>query len=176
MEKFSGWSRNVIDEFKDLSEDQIKQKLQERSLPFSVLLQHVNGDFNIGTAIRNANNFGAKEIFYFGKKKFDKRGAMGVYNYSPVYFIEKREQLADLKQRYYFVGLENISKSVSIVDYKWKPNSLMIFGEENSGLTDGILELCEDIVSIPSFGSVRSLNCGTASGIAMYDFVVKNKR
>jgi tRNA G18 (ribose-2'-O)-methylase SpoU len=31
--------------------------------------------------------------------------------------------------------------------------------------------LCEDIVFIEQFGSVRSLNVGTASGIIMYEFV-----
>ena len=30
---------------------------------------------------------------------------------------------------------------------------------------------CREIVAIEMYGSVRSLNCGVASGIAMYSFV-----
>ena len=32
---------------------------------------------------------------------------------------------------------------------------------------------CREIVAIEMYGSVRSLNCGTTSGIVMYDFVKK---
>ena len=48
---------------------------------------------------------------------------------------------------------------------------LLIFGEEGKGLTDEMLDLADDIVMIEQFGSVRSLNAGTSSGIAMYNCI-----
>jgi tRNA G18 (ribose-2'-O)-methylase SpoU len=61
--------------------------------------------------------------------------------------------------------------SIDISKHPWQRNTLLIFGEEGTGLTPAMQDLCEVIVEIPMFGSVRSLNCGTASGIVMYDIV-----
>jgi tRNA G18 (ribose-2'-O)-methylase SpoU len=49
----------------------------------------------------------------------------------------------------------------------------MCFGEEGTGLSKETMELCDIVVHITQYGSVRSLNVGTASGIAMYDFINK---
>ena len=43
----------------------------------------------------------------------------------------------------------------------------MIFGEEGVGLTKKTLETADYAVEIPQFGSVRSLNVGTSSGIVI---------
>ena len=58
-------------------------------------------------------------------------------------------------------------------DFVWPENSLMIFGEEGIGLSDEMLSLADHIVSITQYGSVRSMNVGTTSGIAMYDYTSK---
>ena len=51
---------------------------------------------------------------------------------------------------------------------------VMVFGQEQIGIPqDILLDLCDDVVYIKQYGSVRSLNVGTASGIAMYDYCSK---
>ena len=50
----------------------------------------------------------------------------------------------------------------------------MIFGEEGEGISPLLLKNCDYCVNISQFGSVRSLNVGTSSGIAMYDWISKN--
>lgn len=167
------WHRNVSDHLKDKSEEEIKEYLRQNAHPFAVCFEHWIGDFNMGTGIRNANAFGAQEVFYLGDRKWDKRSAVGVYNYTEVQWIPTIEHLLKLKERYVFVGIDNVPGSVSIRHYRWPRNALMVFGEEGAGLTPEMQALCKDIVEIPMFGSVRSLNCGTASGIIMYDYVEK---
>jgi tRNA G18 (ribose-2'-O)-methylase SpoU len=44
---------------------------------------------------------------------------------------------------------------------------MFVFGEEKSGLSDYILDNAETVITIPAYGSVRSLNVGTTSGIVM---------
>jgi tRNA G18 (ribose-2'-O)-methylase SpoU len=163
------WTRNVLDKYKLLSNEEIKIDLKNNSLPFAVMMQHIEGDFNIGSVIRTANSLGAREIFYFGKKKYDKRAACGVYNYSDVKYLVSIEEIISLKEKYFFVGLENNikNKTHNINNYKWRENSLIVIGEEGSGLTQPVIDLCDDFVEIPGRGSVRSLNAGVASGIAM---------
>jgi tRNA G18 (ribose-2'-O)-methylase SpoU len=167
------WERNVADHLKGKSEEEIRILLKENSLPFAVCFEHWIGDFNMGTGIRNANGFGAKEVFYLGDKKWDKRAAVGVYNYTEVQWIPTIEHLTKLKDKYVFIGIDNVPGSHSIHTYRWPSNTLMVFGEEGTGLTPGMQQLCDHIVEIPMYGSVRSLNCGTASGIVMFDYVKK---
>jgi tRNA G18 (ribose-2'-O)-methylase SpoU len=170
-EHFKSWDKNVADRFKDKSELEIKQELRNTANSFAVCMEHLIGDFNFGTVVRNANAFNAKEVFYFGDKKWDRRAAVGTHNYTEVKWLPTIDDLIKLKEQYVFVGIDNISGSVPISSYSFEPNTLLVFGEEGVGLTSITQSLCKDIVHIEMFGSVRSLNCGVASGIAMYKFI-----
>lgn len=175
---FLTWQRNVIDEYKTLPHDDIKSRLAEKCTGFSVLMTHVEGDFNIGTVMRSANFFGAHEFFYWGKKRFDRRSAVGVHHYTPLHFLDSLEDVVKVKDHYTFVGLENnIPGTISIRKFDWntaKPPCIVV-GEEGGGIHDEILKLCEVLIEIPNFGSVRSINVGSAASLAMYDYVSKTK-
>lgn len=161
--------RNVADRFKNWHLDLIKESISKESFPYAVMMENFAGDFNIGTVIRNANAFGAKTIYYCGKKRFDRRGAVGTYLYKDVVYVDEA-QIIELKKEYTFVGFENVPGATKLGKYSWPKNALMIFGEEGIGITPDTLKLCDAVVEIPMFGSVRSLNAGTASGIAMFDY------
>jgi len=173
---FNAWQYNVADHLKGKTVEEIRQILKETANPFAICMEHIIGDFNMGTVIRNANAFNAKEVFYIGEKKWDKRAAVGVYNYTDVQWVPTLDQLIQLKDKYVFIGIDNVPGSVSISSYQFVPNSLFIFGEEGVGLTPEMQSLCIDIVEIPMYGSVRSLNCGTASGVVMHEFVSRFKK
>ena len=170
-EHFKAWSYNVADHFKDKTVEEIKSTLQETANPFAVCMEHLIGDFNFGTVIRNANAFNAKEVFYLGDKKWDRRSAVGVHNYTPVQWLPTVEDFVNLQEKYRIVGVDNVPGSVPIDSYQFVPNTLFVFGEEGVGLTPATQSFCKDIVEIPMYGSVRSLNCGVASGIVMHEFV-----
>ena len=44
---------NVIDQYKKWEVAKIKEDLERKSFPYSIMMQHINGDFNISTFIRN---------------------------------------------------------------------------------------------------------------------------
>jgi tRNA G18 (ribose-2'-O)-methylase SpoU len=167
------WQRNVIDEFKSLSEEEIKLKLSSSAFPYAICCENFINDFNIATTFRNANAFNAKEVFYIGDKKFDRRGMQGVHNYMDITWLSTTDELLALREKYTFVGVDNIEGAQPLSKYNWKPNSLMIFGSESVGITPAMQAVCHEFVYIEQFGSVRSLNVATASGIIMNDFVSK---
>lgn len=168
-ERFTLWQRNVIDKFKDISTEDIKTELQKTALPGGCFMNQIEGDFNFSNVIRTANAFNMSKVFYYGKKRFDRRGTMGTHHYTDVQYLSSVDDIKKLKDEYRFVGLENnITKpTIDINRYKFAANSIIIIGEENAGLTNDILDLCDDLVEIPTFGSVRSLNAATAAAIAM---------
>jgi tRNA(Leu) C34 or U34 (ribose-2'-O)-methylase TrmL len=171
------WTRNVQDHLKSLPTDTIKEKLKENSLPFGILMMNVQQDFNIGSVIRSANGFGARDFFYYGKRHFDKRGCLGSYKYVDVNHLREFEEIIALKERYVFVGLENnVNRHcVNIKDFQWSDKPcLILVGEENCGLSEEVLDLCDHLIYIDmGRGSVRSFNAAVASSIAMFDYVNK---
>jgi tRNA G18 (ribose-2'-O)-methylase SpoU len=175
-ERWTLWKRNVIDKYKNWPTDAIRKDLQETANPFSVCMEHWQGDFNISTLIRNSNAFNARRVYYLGKKRFDRRGAVGTHHYVDInYLDDDYNRLVDLKKEYTIVAVDNnISNTHKLGEFDWlsleKP-PLMLFGEEGIGLTTSALEIADYCVEIPQYGSVRSLNVGTSSGILMYDFV-----
>ena len=166
--------RNVIDKYFDWSNDLIKEDLKKNSFPFAICMSHIEGDFNIGTVLRSANAFGCEKMFYFGQKKYDPRGSVGTKNYTLIQYLESFEQLLELKNEYTFVGLEISDRAIMLSEFQWPAKSLLIVGEELRGLSKEILDICDHIIQIKQYGSVRSLNVGVAASVAMYDFHSKN--
>lgn len=173
-EHFRRWQRNVVDKYKDKSEEEIKTDLQATALPCAVLMSQIIGDFNFGTLIRAANNFNVKSIYYYGNKRYDKRGAQGTYIYSDVIFLPLLDDIKRLKRDYIFVGLENnIAGTIPLQSFQWDKRSILVLGEEGVGIPQSIIELLDFKVEIPSRGSVRSLNVASAASIALYDYYCK---
>lgn len=167
---------NVQNKYKNWAVDLIREDVQKKTLPYAVCMINFEHDFNIGTLIRNANAFGAKEVFYLSdKKRWDRRGAVGTQNYTNITYLRSLEELYDLSNRYVFVAVEQCGNSIPLSTYKWDKSSLIIFGSESEGLSDEILENVDYKIEIPMMGSVRSLNVGTASGIVLHDYMIKNK-
>ena len=168
-------SLNVIDQYKEMEKAKIKEDLARKSFPYAIMMQHINGDFNISTLIRNGNAFGVERIFYWGKRQWDRRGAVGSHNYKQLDHLKSEDEIVSLKAQYRFVAIEN-NTSYSCKDlhmFQPQPNDLYIFGEESNGIENWLLDICDEYVYIPQFGSVRSLNVGTASGIIM-NYVTNN--
>ncbi len=169
-------TRNILDQFRDLETEEIRTLLEKRNNGFATFMENWEGDFNIGTMLRNANAFGAERLFYMGKRSWDRRGAVGTHHYTDIIHIEVPIEHKLLKSYYTPIAFENNinQNSEDLRSYDWPDHPLMIFGSESEGLSDKVLDFCEDYVTIPQFGSVRSYNAGVSSGIVMYDYITKN--
>jgi tRNA G18 (ribose-2'-O)-methylase SpoU len=168
-------NHNVHDHLKDLSVDDVKEYCERNLIPASVAMMHVNGDFNFSQIIRTANFLGFRDVHYWGKKRWDRRGAVGTHHYTPIVHHTDEESLIEycLDNHMTPVALENNHNfsSYEVNDPFWINNLdiMIIIGEESDGLSDELLRFCEQngfIVTIPCRGSVRSLNVASAFGIA----------
>lgn len=171
--RFTLWQRNVSDHLKDVPNDQIKNYMKEKAPPCAVLMTQVEGDFNFGNVVRTANSFGIVDFFYYGKKRFDSRAACGAHHYINLHHYTDIHELAKLKEDYAFVALENnIDSVIPIHKFSWPTDkkTMIVIGEESKGIVNSILQLCDYRIEIPSCGSIRSLNAGSAAAIAIYDY------
>ena len=175
-------TRNIIDHYKYWTHDAIMTDLDTRRNNFSVLCCNLLNDFNIATVVRNSNAFLAKEVLVYGNKRYDRRGTVGTHIYTNFKHVKEIEDLKSEISNLYkkhkslrIVGIDNVHNAFSVNDYSWSKDdhTLMVFGQEQVGIPEEVLEICHDKIYIKQYGSVRSLNVGTASGVAMYDYCSK---
>ena len=164
--------RNLIDHFKYWEHDAIRAALDTRRGPFVVVLENFAHDFNISTAIRNANAFLAREVWITGRRRYDRRGAQGTHRYEHVHHAPTTAEVLDpLRERgMRIVAVDNIPGATSLIGHTWQADTVMVFGQEQIGVSPEALERADDVVYIPQYGSTRSINVGTASGIAMFSY------
>ena len=64
---------------------------------------------------------------------------------------------------------EYSDKTINLFNFDFSDSKqpMFVFGEENKGLSNLILDRANVVLTIPNYGSVRSLNVGTTSGIVM---------
>lgn len=170
---------NVLDRYKGMAVEEIKADLNTRRSPIIIAFENIQGDFNLSTAIRNTNAFCGEAVIVLGKRRYDKRGAVGTHHYENVIHCPDYSILEEYKNKgYKIVAAENDMKynPVPLHNYKWNDKTVIIFGEENRGLSPELIAMCDEMVYVPQLGSVRSMNVGTISGIFLYHYSVKMGR
>lgn len=186
---------NVHDQYKTWDVEDIKAEAQAKALPYGVCLMSVTGDLNVGTMVRTAHNFGAERVIVFGRRKYDRRSAVGAEYYTPVVkygglnddlsmdptaFIEAMDAYD-----YIPVFVETGGHEVRHVDWSiynehiWTKHGkkpCFVFGNESRGIDNNILATrvrWEDsyCISVPQLGVMRSFNVAACASIVLYDVV-----
>ena len=79
--------------------------------------------------------------------------------------------LAELKsQGYAIVGLEQATSSVSLHAFRFTRRTVLVVGNERTGLTADVLAQLDAAVEIPVFGLPYSYNAATAAAMALYEY------
>lgn len=164
--------RNLVDEYKGLKNEQIFDELAKSRTPLEIAIENVEHDFNIGSIVRTANSFNVKKVHIIGKKKYNRRGAMCTDKYLEIVHHSTIEDFLKTQKGRELVAIENnLERAKPLNDKTFRSDTTLIFGSENNGITEELLEKATDVRFIESFGSTRSVNVGVAAGIAMYEYI-----
>lgn len=172
-EKYAAsFSRNVIDSLKEKSVEEIKTHCRANMVPAAIAMFNVDYDFNISSLVRTCNFMGFEKVFHIQKegRRFDRRGCVGTHNYTEIaHCYDEEEFFKTIKYDYIPVAVENNIDFPSKNAYKFQypVSPCFIFGAENKGLNDSVLLKCAEIITIPNFGSVRSLNVACTASVIM---------
>lgn len=173
-----GDRRNVLDHYRYWKHSAIMADLDAKRHPFHVAIENWQHDFNIGTVVRSANAFLAREVHIIGKKRWNRRGAMVTDKYQHVRHhptVEGFVEWAD-GAGLTVLGVDLFPDSVPLETYDLPRSCVLVFGQEGPGLSDPVREAAADTLSIAQFGSTRSINAGVAAGIAMHAWIRQHAR
>lgn len=145
-----------------------------------VILEDIQDPGNLGTIIRTAEGAGvsgvimsSKTVDIYNSKVV--RSTMGSIFRVPFIYVDNLENAADLLKgngiRLYAAHLMG-SKHYFEMDYR-KPAAFMI-GNEGNGLSDAAVEMADELIKIPMFGEIESLNAASAATILMYESLRQN--
>lgn len=175
------WSQNVRDEFKGMAGDEIRNTLEPRRNGLVFAFHNAIRDFNFSALIRVCNAFCCRGVIYSGFRKYDPRGAVGTGHYETIRHFPDPYGLGDhihfMKAQFGYelvvAESEQYDKSEMLPGFQWKPNTILMLGEESVGVPQEYIDMADRIVSIPQLGSVRSLNVASAGHILAYDYMTK---
>ncbi|TQS46658.1 TrmH family RNA methyltransferase [Cryptosporangium phraense] len=169
----AGDRRNVVDRYRYWRRDAIVADLDRVRHPFHVAIENWQHDFNIGTVVRTANAFLAREVHIVGRRRWNRRGAMVTDRYQHIrHHADVDELLAwAADSRLPVIGIDNLPGAVPLETVELPRACVLLFGQEGPGLSDSARAGLDLVCSIAQFGSTRSINAGVASGIAMHAWI-----
>jgi tRNA G18 (ribose-2'-O)-methylase SpoU len=171
-----GDRRNVVDRYRYWRHEAIVADLDARRHDFHVAIENWQHDLNIGTVVRTANAFLAREVHIVGRRRWNRRGAMVTDRYQHLRHHESIAELvrwarAELAGPLLIVGIDNLPGSLPLETVILPRRCLLLFGQEGPGLSPAARAACDRLYSIAQYGSTRSINAGVASGIAMHAWI-----
>lgn len=168
-----GDRRNVADRYRYWTVEAIVADLDLRRHEFVVAIENWQHDANIGTVVRTANAFLAREVLIVGRKRWNRRGAMVTDRYQ---HLRHLPDIADVlayadEHDYVVLAIDNTPGAVPLETAVLPRRALFVFGQEGPGLSEAARAGAVTTLSIAQFGSTRSINAGVAAGIAMHAWI-----
>ncbi len=154
-----------------------KQKNEE---PFIIICDELEDPHNLGAIIRTAEATGVHGIIIPKRRAASvnatvAKSASGALEYMRVARVTNiSNTIEELKKQGVWVyGADMDGKDYTTFDFSG-PTALVI-GNEGRGIGRLVGEKCDEIVSLPMFGKINSLNASVAAGILMYEVVRKRR-
>ncbi|MET1123676.1 MAG: 23S rRNA (guanosine(2251)-2'-O)-methyltransferase RlmB [Archaeoglobaceae archaeon] len=147
---------------------------------FILVLDNVMDQRNLGACIRTAEFFGAAGVLIPKRRAAQvEEGALrtsaGAAFHVP---IAREENLASALKKIkkfgiFVIALDLDGRDIDEVDMS--PPLALVVGGEDRGISHPVKKMCDEVVRIPGFGKVGSLNLAVAAGIAMFEVAKKIK-
>ena len=175
-----GDTRNVVDKYRYWSMEAIVADLDSNRHNFHVAIENWQHDLNIGSIVRTANAFLAKQVHIIGNKRWNRRGAMVTDRYQHILHHPTVEEFvewsktANAGSQMPIIAIDNVPGCKQLESYKLPETCVLLFGQEGPGLSDAAIAASKDVVEITQFGSTRSINASAAAAITMHQWVMQN--
>lgn len=146
-----------------------------------VVLHNLRSAHNVGSIFRTAEAAGISKIYLtgytpgpldrFGRGRKDvAKSALGAEKMVPWESVKNINIfIKDLKnKKFTIIAVEQSPKSVDYKKVKLKKKTVIILGNEVTGLPESILKKCDSIAEILMRGKKESLNVAVAAGVFLF--------
>ncbi len=144
----------------------------ERPRELIVACAQMRSNVNVSRIVRAASCCGLTRVIACGRPKIDPKIAR---DGAEATAIEVHRSLGPVLPRlreegYRLVGLEQTTGSQNLHSYSFSRRSVLVVGNERSGLSEDTLTQLDDVVEIPVWGLPYSYNVATATAMTLYEY------
>ena len=153
------------------------EKIEKKKDALILILDQINDVRNFGAIIRTAEVSGVDAIIIQNKSSAPinadtiKTSAGGVFNVPICKVSHIKDAIYHLKSSKIMVIAASEKAEKNIYDLSLKNSLAIIMGSEERGISPSVLKLSDEIVKLPMFGKIESLNVSVASGIFLYEVI-----
>lgn len=156
--------------------EEIKNKLDKN--PVYLVLESVYDTYNIGGLFRLADSLAVKGMYLCNDTETPPnpriaKASIGTYKIVPWFYKETvKEALKEIKRKegeVFVVGVEQAEHSHMYTDIEYKKPTVLIVGNETTGVSKETLALCNAVAEIPMWGVNKSLNVIVSAAIVAYE-------
>ena len=154
-------------------------------IPLVVVLDNVRSLHNVGSVFRTSDAFLVEKICLCGitstppQPEIHKTALGAEFSMEWQYYEETQEAVKEYKEKgYHIFSIEQVENSVKLPDLTLGPDGkyVVILGNEVKGVQQEIVDMSDDSIEIPQYGTKHSLNVSVTSGIIIWSFFEKMRK
>ena len=162
----------------------VEEFKEAKKLPLIVVLDDVRSLYNVGSVFRSGDAFRIAAVYLCGitacppNAEIHKTALGGEDSVDWKYFERTEDAVEELHRDGYFVySIEQVEGSTKLQNLNLNTESgngyAVIFGNEVKGVKQNVVDMSDECLEIPQFGTKHSLNVSVTSGIVMWEFAKK---
>jgi tRNA G18 (ribose-2'-O)-methylase SpoU len=147
-------------------------------IPFMLVLDNVRSLHNIGSVFRTADAFRLEGVYLCGitatppHREIHKTALGATESVYWEYREETTDAITELKEKgYQIYSVEQTEGSVLLdqVQLSGKQKYALVFGHEIRGVHQQVVDMSDQCIEIPQYGTKHSLNISVAAGIVIWE-------
>lgn len=145
------------------------------SIAYRVALDNIRSAFNVGSVIRVADAVGLESVLLSAKTPGKEnlqvvKTSMGCAGWIPQkkYVGLHRALKRVKKEGYAVIGVETIPESSDYKEFPWPEKGIVVLGNEEYGISEDVLRVCDDFVHLPMRGFKNSVNVANAFAVVAF--------
>ncbi|MBR4814016.1 MAG: RNA methyltransferase [Paludibacteraceae bacterium] len=154
-------------------------------IPLVVVLDNVRSLHNVGSVFRTSDAFLVERICLCGitstppQPEIHKTALGAEFSVEWQYYEQTQEAVKEYKEKgYHIFSIEQVEDSIKLPDLQLEPDGkyVVILGNEVKGVQQEIVDMSDESIEIPQFGTKHSLNVSVTSGIIIWSFFEKMRK
>ncbi len=156
--------------------DRLNAVLSKRQPAITIVLENVSDPHNISAVMRTCDAIGIQDIYVLNTvignhEKWSAKTSSSAAKWLTIHqFTDIASCFEALRKNYKKIYTTHLSSgAVDLYDLNLSESVALVFGNEHSGVSDALIDLCDGNFIIPQVGIIKSLNISVACAISVYE-------
>lgn len=167
---------------KELNRKSVAEFKQMPKTPIVLVMDNIRSALNVGSNFRTADAFALAKVYLCGitaqpPHREILKTAIGATESVDWEYTKTTLEAVETLQRsgYKIIAIEQAEGSIPLHEFPIKKNEkyALVFGNEVNGVCDEVMQIADNCIEIPQYGTKHSLNVSVCLGVTVWEFFKK---